>query len=502
MVMTKKDGVYMRYVLGLLMAGLVAAIPAAGQVTITGGNGATLDQIAGTDTRVTIQLKAASAEVANLRITEMRESHFEAVNEKGVEAYYPYDAVTSITVQGGIVEVSARDVTSNQTLSEDENSALQEALTKIRQWFQNGQGIQAIKMEAATLLIVAGEDDEKEGARGYLDQLLNANDMPTRMAAAMALYEAGDPGPAQEVALEGLNNRDRSVRAAAAILAGLTRNQAVPNPDEDDKDDEEPNAEIEVRRNNGVVLQLNRMVRDRSAEVSAPAAWALGRIGDTAAVPTILSMLGDRSVPRSEAAMLALIELGGEDLIEGLQLELKRQEGLARFRVARVLHALGDEIGTNVIRNEYLESRAVPIRHRAAVILAVQGEVKALQVLREDLRSRYDPTPDVLLRRAEAVEALIQAGDRTYMGAFQELLGQSNQFESRNDAVLMQNQIGEAAVLAVIAKSGVRSLLPTVSPSVSNHQPLVSISACGAAVALAYDDYRQRISEIFTLITS
>jgi len=486
----------MRYVLGLLMAGLFAAIPAAGQVTVSGGGGATLEQIAGTDTRVTLQLKAAGAEVANLRITELRESHFETLSEKGVESYFPYDAVTSITVQGGIVEVSTRDVLSDRALSEDENAALQEALTKIRQWFQNGQGNQVIKMEAATLLIVAGDDDEKEGARGYLQQLLNSNDVQTRMAAAMSFYEAGDPRPAQEVALEGLNNRDRTVRAAAAILAGLTRNQVVLDAED------ESESRVEIRTNNGVVLQLNRMVRDRSADVSAPAAWALGRIGNTDALPTILSMLGDRSATRSEAAMLALIELGGDDLIEGLQAELKRQEGMARFRVARVLHALGDEIGTNVIRNEYLESRAIPLRHRAAVILAAEGEVKAQQVLREDLRSRYDPTPDVLLRRAEAVEALIQAGDRTYMGAFQELLGQSNQFESRNAAVQIRNQIGEAAVLAVIAKSGVRSLLPTVSPSVSNHQPLVSISACGAAVALANDEYRARISEIFTLISS
>jgi len=468
----EKDGVSMRYVIGLLMAGLIVALPVSGQVPVSGGSGATLEQIAGTDTRVTLTLKDASAEVPNLRILSLRDGHFETLNEQGVEAYYPYALVSRINVQGGVVEVSTRDVLGDRALSEDENNALQEALTKIRELFRTMQNNQLVRMEAATLLIVAGEEDEQATAQEYLKKLLDSNDIQTRMTAAMALYESGDPIPASEVALEGLNNRDRSVRASAAVLAGLTRHT-------------------------GAELQLTRMVRDRSPEISAPAAWALGRIRDTDALPTILNMVTDRNPARADAAMLSLIEMGGDDLVEGLQAELTRSEGLARFRVARVLHALGDEVGTNVIRNEYLESQAVPLRHRAAVILAKQEDVKALQVLRQDLRSRYDANPDILLRRAEAVEALIGAGDRTYMGAFQELLGQSNQFESRNAAVQARNQIGEAAVLAVIAQSGDRSLLTTVSPSVANHQPLVSIAACAAAIALANDEYRARIKEIF-----
>lgn len=463
----------MRYVFGLLMVGLTAAIPAVGQVAVSGGNGATLQQIAGTDTRVTLELKDASAEVANLRITSLLDEHFETMNEQGVEAYYPYSAVSRITVQGGIVEVSTRDVLGNRALSEDENKALQEAIAKARELFRTAQNNQIIRMQAATLLMVAGVEDEKAGAQGYLQQLLDSNDMETRMLAARFLYEAGDPKPAAEVALEGLNNRDRSVRANAAELAGLTKLTSAE-------------------------LQLNRMVRDRAPEISAPAAWALGRIRDTDALPTILNMVTDRNPVRAEAAMSALIAMGGDDLIEGLQAQLTRSEGLARFRVARVLHALGDEIGTNVIRNEYLESQAVPIRHDAAVILAAQQDVKALQVLRQDLRTRYDADPEILLRRAEAVAALIKAGDRTYMGAFQELLGQSNQFESRNASVQLQNQLGEAAVLAVIAQSGDRSLLTTVSPSVSNHQPLVSILACRSAIALANDEYRERLNEFYT----
>ncbi len=467
----------MRYLLGLLMAGLVAVFPTAGQVAVSGGGGATLQQIAGTETRVTLVLKEASAEVANLRVTALRDGHFETLNEQGVEAYYRYDQVSRITIQGGIVQVSSRDVLGNRALSEDENNALQEAIDKVRELFRTAQNNQAVRMEAATLLMVAGEEDEKAVAQSYLQQLLDSNDIKTRMTAAMSLYQAGDPKPAEEVALEGLNNRDRSVRATAAILSGLTKQQ---------------DAE----------LQLNRMVRDRSPEISAPAAWALGKIRDTDALPTILSMVTDRSPIRANAAMLALIEMGGDDLVEGLKASLNRQEGLSRFRVAKVLHALGDETGTNVIRNEYLESQAVPLRHEAAVILAKQQDVKALQVLRQDLRSRYDPSPEVLLRRAEAVAALIGAGDRTYMGAFQELLGQSNQFESRNAAVQLSNQLGEAAVLAVIAQSGDRSLLTTVSPSVSNHQPIIAISACGAAIALANDEYRARLQEIFALVTT
>lgn len=463
----------MRYVLGLLMTGLVTVLPASGQVSVSGGNGATLQQIAGTDTRVTLVLKGAQAEVANVRITELRDGHFETLNEQGVEAYYPYTMVSSVKVQGGIVEVTTRDVLGDRALTEDEARALREAIDKIRELFRTAQSNQAIRMEAATLLMVAGEEDEKAGAQGYLQQLLDSNDIETRLSAALALYVAGDPKPAEEVALEGLNNRDRSIRASAAVLAGLTKLT-------------------------GAELQLNRMVRDRAPDVSAPAAWALGKIRDKDSLPTILNMVTDRNPTRAEAAVAALIEIGGEEIIEGLHSELNRREGLARFRLARVLHALEDEVGTNIIRNEYLESQAVPIRHSAALILAKQGDVKALQVLRQDLRTRYDPQPDVLLRRAQSVAALIEAGDRTYMGAFQELLGQSNQFESRNAAVQLRNQIGEAAVLAVIARSGDRSLLTTVSPSVSNHQPLVSISACAAAISITNDEYRERIKGIFS----
>lgn len=462
----------MRHLIGLLVTGL-AATAAFGQVPVSGGDGATLQRIAGTDTRVTVILKDAGAEIANLRITELRDGHFETINEQGVESYFPYDAVSGIRVQGGIVEVSTRDVLGDRALSEDEAKALAEAMDKVRELFRTAVDNQRIRMDAAVLLMVAGEDDQKAAAEEYLRQLLDTTDIQTRMSAALSLYEAGDPGPAAEVALEGLNNRDRSVRAVGAVLAGL--------------------AKLEDAE-----LQLNRMVRDRAADVSAPAAWALGKIGDRDALPTIINMLTDRNPTRAEAAVSALIDMGDDELIEGLQVELERQEGLARFRVARVLHALGDEVGTNVIRNEYLESQAGPIRHQAAIILAKDGDVKALQTLREDLRSRYDPTPAELVRRAQAVAALTAAGDRTYLGAFQELLGQSNQFESRDPAVQLRNQVGEIAVLAVIALSGDRTLLTTINPSVSSREPMVAITACSAAVAITNEEYRERIRSIFS----
>jgi hypothetical protein len=191
-------------------------------------------------------------------------------------------------------------------------------------------------------------------------------------------------------------------------------------------------------------------------------------------------MITERTAERADAAASALTLLGGVAVIEQLKLLLPSAEGLAKFRVAKILLELGDPEGLKLMRDEMFNTPS--LQHDAALLLATRGDLKALQYLRTYLNQRYDPTKEAIHRHADATGALIKSGDRTNAGVFQELL-------STKDPILQKE------VLTVISGLDFKSLLSITQPMIESTDPGVVLYACRAAVALAYPDFQKRLEE-------
>ena len=78
--------------------------------------------------------------------------------------------------------------------------------------------------------------------------------------------------------------------------------------------------------------------------------------------------------------------------------------------------------------------------------------------------------------------ALIEGGDQSEVSVFQELLRSGN-------------EVVETLVCELIAKLGLRSLITITQPTIESRNPVASLSACRAAIALAHQDFRERLVE-------
>ena len=119
-------------------------------------------------------------------------------------------------------------------------------------------------------------------------------------------------------------------------------------------------------------------------------------------------MITEINEKKNEAAVFALSRLGGEDIINQMKMLLDSSDGFARFRIIRVLNALGDPEGKKLLRTEILDIPA--LRIEAASLLAREGDVEAAEILRQRLKEPYDATEKTLLTRVELAMALYEAG--------------------------------------------------------------------------------------------
>lgn len=443
-----------------VLVGAVLVLFAAGvwaQVPVVGGQGARLNDIAGTDTLVTVVLKGSGATDANLKVQEVRDNILSVKSESGQLNHYLLSDIQEIRIQGSVMTVKRLDPLVDRGLTPDQQQVTNRAITRANEIFNAAAGNQPLRMWAAEVLAVGGNDEQRQAALEYLDTLASGNDLRTALDAAHHLVLAGAPPSTSELVSQGLESGDRIVRASAARLAGLTQ---------------DPSGKA----------QLHQMLRDRASDIAVPAIDALAWLGDREIIPTLLSLVTERNEDKANAAADALIALGGDDVITAMKGKLASSEGRARFRVVRVLHALGDPTGAKLMREEMLH---VPsLEFESATILARQGDPVAMQILRDRLAQRYDPYPEVLAHRAEATAALIESGDRTNVSVFQELLR------------LGVPEI-DLIVLRLIGQLELRSLLPVTQPAIENTDPMVAVAASQAAVSLAHADYRVRLAKIY-----
>ncbi|GMW01149.1 MAG: hypothetical protein AMXMBFR84_22860 [Candidatus Hydrogenedentota bacterium] len=440
------------------IAATLIAVTALAQVTVSGGKGAKLDSIAGSDTVVTVVLKAGARD-PNLKVTGVFDDYFSVEATSGEKYSYKYDDVASVEVQGAVIPVRKVDLLESRGLTNEQRDIVDRAMARISETFTTSPD-QSLKMRAAMLLMVAGDSEAKQVGADYLGTLRESNDLRTSLAAVEYSFLAGADGDYTTVVANGLASGERKTKGKAAILAGLTGLQSA-------------------------VTQLNTMAQDRAAEIAIPGVLGLAHLGNRDNLPLLLSMINERNEDRSEAAKKALVLLGGDDVIESLGDLLPKSEGLSQFRIAEALHRLGDERGTRKLENDYLSS--LVLQHSAAVVLAQDGDPRAMQILRDRLADkRFDPLPEILTRRAEAAAALLKAGDRTNIGVFQELLR------------LADPEI-ELSVYRHLSKLGMPSLLPICLPGVESQEPARALNACQAVVAIANSDFRKREEMILAL---
>jgi HEAT repeat protein len=192
----------------------------------------------------------------------------------------------------------------------------------------------------------------------------------------------------------------------------------------------------------------------------------------------LLELLVQRNEIKADAAVFGLVQLGGEDVIDQLKAMLPETEGLARFRVVKVLHALGDPLGEKLMREEMM---ALPtLEQEVAIILAPEGDVRAMQALRERLSRRFEPVEETLLLRADAAAALIRANDPTMLATLMDL--------RRSDIKSVQIKVYE-----LLGMLGNRSLLPVAQPGLEEKDPEVALKACESVLALVDIEFRGRL---------
>jgi HEAT repeat protein len=437
----------LRLFTAICMLLLCVAARAAEPVPVTGAPGASLRALEGTPTLVTVVLKGGAKD-ANLQILEVHDRGITVLTSKGEPIPYLYDSIAEIQVQGG--EIQKREIqVKSDVLPAPAQEVVDRALARCQEIFSGSAADQETKIEAATVLAAADNQD----AAAYLNQLLESNDLQAQMDAARALYLAGLEVP-QRVIQRGLESGVRKIRGTASLLAGeLNLSTYLP--------------------------MLKTMMQDRTPEISGPAARAVARLGDREAVPYLLTMLGSRDEIKGDAAVWALAQLNPPGLGEQLRVRLQKAEGMERFRIVLVLHAIKDPDGRKLLMGIF---RDVPtLSFDAALILASEDkEWEALEYLRGRLNRREDETETNLVNRARTAAALLSSGDPQAKAAFQELL--------RSDMLAVKR-----AVYNGIIAAGDHRLLTIVRVGIEATDARAAMAASKAAAAIGYPRFRERL---------
>ncbi|MCH5670786.1 HEAT repeat domain-containing protein [Streptomyces gilvus] len=200
------------------------------------------------------------------------------------------------------------------------------------------------------------------------------------------------------------------------------------------------------------VAPLCRLLADRDPEVRLAAARALGRIGDSAAVPHLLECLqGPRPVPPG-VVMSALVSLGPESqprVSAGL-----RMEPLARAVAIEVLGATGAVSRTSEIARALREDPEIEVQIKAARALGRLGMPEALQ----PLLAALDPDRPVSLRTVSA-GALGNLGAVVAESRLVELLDDPNTHVAATAAraLLRLGPVGQGALRTAADHAGGRA---------------------------------------------
>lgn len=424
---------------------------AAGQVPVTGPGHPGLKDLEGSPTLVTVVIKGErTVEDPNLTIKQVLPDAINVETKDGEQFTYLFDSIAEVRVQGDVVEKAPIRLPLAGALRSEDQQIVERAAVRARELFGTASDNQEIKLDAAAIIHLHDGASGNEATK-YLEQLLAVDDVVTQVEAGERVYLAGDD-VSEQLVLSGLQSGNRKVRVIAIELAGLTKFQdATP--------------------------MLIQSLNDRSADLSAPAALALARLGNREVIPRLLNMLRESSAEKGDAAADALILLGGQDILEQMHMMLPEATMNGRFRIIKVMNGLGDREARRLLQETVQNVPTLALD--AAVLLAQQEDEFALDFLRRRLSERMDETEENFLLRARIAAALIEGGDPGAIGEFQNLL--------RVDMPTVK-----VAVCDKILEIGDRRLLVLLQPIISNADPAVATHACMAAMGFAFPEYRNR----------
>ncbi len=426
----------------LLLGGWISA-----EVPVTGtGQKVSVQDLAGTDTLVTVVLKDSGAQDKNLKVLAVNPATITFLNTSNLEVVYLQDNIAEIQVQEGKVE-TRQSLAETQVLRAEQQRVVDCAMARVREIFDGANDDQNLKLAAAALLAL----NRDEGASDYLKKLAETNDIMAQLRASRALYLAGDE-ISRDLLRQGLESGNREARALAAELCGLAGVA-----------DFEP--------------LLFRMFQDRAVELSAPATRALARLGNREIIPRLLVMITEPNEEKGRAAVFALSTLGGEDVIDQMHMLLPSYDGIVRLRIVMVLYWLKAPDAVSELKK--ILSTYPTLAPDVALVLAREGDWEATQFLRNRLQRREDPTDSNLVYRAKNAGALFANGDPTTMAVFQEVL--------RSESL-----VARKAVFDVFLELGSVRLISLLQPSIENVDREIALAAATTVVGLANPEFRKR----------
>lgn len=463
-----KGGATATRVLAVAAFAFMAWAPAYAQVPVVGGDSRSLGALVENQALVTVVLKGGARD-PNQRVKGVESDRLIVEGRTGLRNVYLFSDIQEIRVQQDEVEARPR-INVTRALNSSEQAILARAIERLAEIYEASEGDQFMRLLSAGILAASDPvaasvmTSSSSGgtisariadARNYLEELTETNDVETAVLAATHLWYAGYPERAQALVGPALDSPRRRVRIAGAELAGLVGDSSV----------------------QGTLL---RMLDDRSADLSAPAAVALARLGNRDIIPQVLDMAMELSDEKGRAAVRALTLLGGPDVVQQVKQRIEKAQNVPRFRLAMVLYNLDDPQGERMLSKEYLN---VPSLARdAAIALAKKGNVSGLDYLRNLLDQRYDETLENMMFRARAAAALIEGGDLWAVSVIQEAM--------RNP-----NPLVRLMACAYIAEAGHRSLLTVLQPAISEGQvPPVAVMGSAAALAIADSGFHERIT--------
>lgn len=430
-----------------------------------------LKPLEGTDTLVTVVLKAGGALDSNLRIVEAAPDYFAFLTSNGDRQAYKYEMVREIRVQRDRLETRKFQLSSGLSLRGVEQEVISRAIQRTRELFQSANDNQSIKMNAAAIMASDGD----EAGKTYLRQLAATNNLDVALEAAKYLYLGGDGESVDPALIErGLLSGNRKHRVVSAQLAGL----------------------LEL---SSTIPTLRTMAADRSADLSAPAIRALGRLQDTSSISVMVSALAGLGEEKGEAAVDALSEIGGAEVADAVKRSMDTAKGLVWLRHARVLYNLGDPMGKQMLSERGMTTPG--FNREAAILMAKEGDWDAGEFLRREMTERNDPNEENLIYKARAAAALVEAG---YPPAVSELsrllrLQESDVLALGPDAdEVKQRIVKNVRIFAAnrIAELGYPNLMTILQPPIESLDQEIALAACEAANSIADSDFKERLVKL------
>lgn len=468
----------------------IISAPVWAQLTITGKSAASIDSIIKDKTLVTIVLKENFRDV-NLQINKIEDILIKFTSSDGTKSVYRISDIKEIQVQESrYAEKNHFD--GKVALTRAEQKIVKRAVARAEEWFNQLNGnshlphtilsdlknvsaldishiMGTLKMDAALLLAVSG----KEEHQSYLEEIVENGDIDSAIFAATYLMQTGAKIP-DELIKEAFLNGERTTRADAAGIVGYTDKK-------------------------NFLLDLQKMSKDPSPETYPSSIRALGMLGDRESLAEMYKGLSTLSQPKAEAAIFALTQLGGDDMIAELNRQYTQSKNIEKFRILRLLYVLGDADAANRMRDIGLSSFAY--NKVVALVLIEHSDWDGVNWIREYLNKPTDPNRYNLFYRAYAAKALYIQTPNESLKILQELSRITpteiyakghNKDEPYKAVSAMLVHTQSCKILGSIAD---KSMLRLLANMIEDKEPMVSLAACEAIIKTVNIDFRERSND-------